>query len=322
MGGAFLYKNSTPVQTKKSIAKHNVFKALAVEKAQEVPAIEKAEINENVLTKKPILKKKTVLIKDQVKNTQSSVVKKEIKKVEERKNSLALAFSSSVSTSLHRFDDPRKTSSSNFSISPSISLKNGLNIATELSLTKELDGYREESINDSYIAFSKGLYQINKNFSLNGSAVVLLPISETSRKVTFLNTAIKVSPSLGFSYNDLSIGYSLGLTKNFHTSKVNSFGSSNSEYVFSQSLSMGYNFSLFSLSMSGNYSKALTYEKNERDSYSFAQTISFSLPRNIGLSLGHSLGGNIWAINGQDSNIELFNSDVSAVFMALSFIYQ
>ncbi len=234
----------------------------------------------------------------------------------------AIQFGTSISTSLHEMDDYRKRTSSNFDIRPVIKLENGLRISSSLSFTKDLENERELTLNDSYLAFSKGI-SFDNGMNLGTSVAIGLPISEYSRYESTLESSIKITPNLNYSYKKFNAGLGLSFTQNKHASEVSASGSSNSQTIYTTFGDVGLSFSdQISVSASASYTKSYTYQKNERDSYSIEQSLSYSPNAAFGLSIGHAIGGNVLSVNGRDSNIEIFNSDASSVFMSVRYIYK
>ncbi|MFZ8932572.1 MAG: hypothetical protein ACO2ZP_01555 [Bacteriovoracaceae bacterium] len=234
-----------------------------------------------------------------------------------------VSLGSSISTSLHGFDDNRKRTSSNFDIRPSFTLKNGLSVSTSLNVTKNLENERELTLNDSYISLGKKLYSLDNGLSLSASMVFGLPISKYSRNDSTLRTSVKVSPRLSYSYKKLSSGLGLSYRQNFHASEVTVSGDSNTQSAYTTYGDIGYGLSdQISIGASASYTKSYTYRKNERDSYSIEQNISYSPNANLSFSFGHAIGGNVLSVNGRDSNIEIFDPENSSVYLGLRFIHR
>jgi hypothetical protein len=237
--------------------------------------------------------------------------------------SATISLGSSISTSLHKFDDNRKRTSSNFDVRPSFVLDKGLKISTSINVTKNLENQRELTLNDSYLALSKGLYKFNNGIALSASLALGIPLSKYSRENATLKSSIKLSPRMSYSYKKLNTGVGVSYTQNFHASEVTLDGNSNSQSSYTTYGDIGFSFSdQFSIGASAAYTKSYTYKRNERDSYSIEQNISYSPTSELSFSLGHAIGGNVLSVNGRDSNIEIFDPENSSVYLGVRFIHR
>ena len=240
----------------------------------------------------------------------------------------SITFASTVNSSLHQMDDPRRVVVNTTSIGVKFRLRNGVSISTKLAMGKKLTGMRNQSLKDSYISVSKNLLKISESLNLSGSAVVLMPISEYSREVSMLQTGYSLSPTLSLDLSKaglkgFGLSYSPSFSQKFHRMEVSAGGSSNTQFSFGHSAGLSYSpAEKWSLGIDGSYAKSYTYQGNESDSYSIDQYVSYAPIKNLGLSLSHSRGGNVLAANGKDYDIELFNADNSSVAFGLNYTYK
>lgn len=240
----------------------------------------------------------------------------------------SITFASTISSSLHQMDDPRRVVVNTTSIGVKFRLRNGVSISTKLAMGKKLTGMRNQSLKDSYISVSKNLLKISESLNLSGSAVVLMPISEYSREVSMLQTGYYLSPTLSLDLSKaglkgFGLSYSPSFSQKFHRMEVTTGGSSNTQFSLGHSAGLSYSpAEKWSLGIDGSYAKSYTYQGNESDSYSIDQYVSYAPIKNLGLSLSHSRGGNVLAANGKDYDIELFNADNSSVAFGLNYTYK
>lgn len=125
----------------------------------------------------------------------------------------------------------------------------------------------------------------------------------------------KVSGSVGFQ-----------ISKNFHKFDTRLLGGGgpnrlrggpNTEWSFGLSGSLGYSLNKYiSLNGSGGYGMALTYTPEAREYFSFGQSISASY-KNVNFSVGHSLQSSVYAPDGVNYNVRIFDRDYSQIFASL-----
>jgi hypothetical protein len=234
--------------------------------------------------------------------------------------------SATVDTDTKRFGDQEKGYNSTFAFTTSLKLNYGINLWTSLVFDKQLSDYREDSWRDLAFGLSRGLGQWQDiNFGLGLSSTI--PFSERSREVTGLRTNLGISPSATYQNKDtlvipFSISYRPSLKFYFHEYNTQTSGTSNIQRSASNRLIIGFQLSdSWSLSLDNSYIRGWTYDGNAKDSFSFDQSISYSIDKIWSVSAGHALGGSALHINGNESDVRLYDTDNSSFYIGLNFSY-
>jgi len=206
-----------------------------------------------------------------------------------------------------------------------------LDSTTKLTLStiydKDLENDREGLIRDPKIGLSKSFGKLNKYLSAAASTSAKIPLSKSSRITTSLQTGLSLAGSLTYDASehilrDLSITYAPAAIVNFHKYRVTTAGSSNTQYTLSNTLAFNYGLTdIVSLSASGTYYRNFDYTGHTKDFFGIEQTASFVLPQNFSLSVGHATGGSALAVNGRESNVTLFDRNLSSYFLNIGFSY-
>lgn len=201
-------------------------------------------------------------------------------------------------------------------------IPNLFNVSSKLSFDQDLKGERKGEINDTYILVSRKIKDFNEYLKVSGSTTFYIPISKSSREVSFLNTGYKLTGTVqtGLArFPNLSTIMGLSFVQNFHRSAVSASGSSNKQFLLSASTEMTYTFlKNFDASMSFAYTKGRTYKKVIIDTYSSGEQISYNVSQKLNVGLGHSIGGNIFKINGKKYNFSIFDVNKSKVYLEMN----
>ena len=240
---------------------------------------------------------------------------------------VGIALSNTFSTDVKAPDAVDKNMSNTTALVISYKLPRAMKLSLTNIFDKDLENDREGFIRDPKIGLSKSFGKLNRFISAAVSTSAKIPLSESSRIRTSLQTGITLAGSLGYDASEhittgLSFSYSPAVITNFHKYRVTTSGSSNTQYTVSNSLAASYSITDFmSASLSGSYYRNFDYTGHTKDFFGVEQTLSFVLPKNFGLSVGHSTGGSALAVNGRESNVSLFDKDLSSYFLNISFSY-
>lgn len=243
------------------------------------------------------------------------------------KKNYLINLSTFFNTNLYDFQSKADKSFANSSsIAFTYTMKNGYRIASSIGLAKNLTGERKLLARDSSIRLIKSFGAINEYISLVASGALTLPFSKASHKTAGLITRLRVAPTLIVKTSDLLPGsilfYSPSLSYSIHEFKTLSNGESNSQYSLGHSLALGYSFlGSFYVQLSGAYSRRWTYQGRSNDSYSFDQSVNYTIGNGLTGVAGHSIGGNALAVNGQNSDVQIFDSRESSFYMGLVYTY-
>jgi len=256
-------------------------------------------------------------------STSSAKADQGVKASAKKSKDWSVSISNTVSSDLLKSDDADHRMSNLTAISLGIKLGSG-KLGLSGTVSKPLQGERKEKAGDLGLGYSKSLHKFNKYTRMAGSFKLTIPTSETSRERQDLRTAVTTALPLSWSAAQVGIdkayvSYVPFAKKNFHRYEVATYGASNREWIVGNSLSFGYGLTdWMSIDFSGSYSRSVTYQGNTTDSYSLDESVSFSLPKKMGLTLGYSIGGSPLAPNGRDTQIEFFDSRKANVYATLS----
>jgi len=236
----------------------------------------------------------------------------------------SISISNSTTSNLYKTDNPDHYADNITGIS--LGLKAGPGkLRLSGSIYKPLtDGERKEKAGDIGLSYGQKLGSINKFTTVSGALKMTLPVSENSRERSELTTAFTLSTPVSWDATQAGlkgayVSYAPFVKKNFHEYEIATTGASNREWIVGNSLGLGYSLTdWMSIDFSGSYSRSITYQGNSTDVYSLDQSVSFSLPKKMGLSLGHQIGGSPLAPNGRDTQIDLFDSKKATVYATLS----
>jgi hypothetical protein len=239
-----------------------------------------------------------------------------------------LDFNSTYTTwltnNLYKQSSAENQLSQNHILNGRLSLPGKYMISTSLWVTKDYENERKTLVRDSIVSVLKPLGTIFGSINVTGRAGFTLPFSKDSNTTAGLITAARVNPI--FSYNaskfikNLSLIYRPSAVFNVHEFKTRTDLRSNSNYVLSHRLTVAYGITnALWLSLDNTYMRAWTYSGNTNDIYSFDQSLSYNFTRSFSIFGGHSVGGNALDVNGQESDINVFDKDNSSFYMGLSY---
>jgi hypothetical protein len=238
-----------------------------------------------------------------------------------------LSFSSTFDTNLYEFSDKaNKTYANTTTASLGLKLSETYKFSFGLGIDKQLSGDREQKMRDASLSLSRSLYKFNKDLNLSGALKSKLPLSENSSNTTGLITGVTLAPTLSYSaeslLSGLSISYMPSFTRNFYRYTTATTGSSNTQYTLVNRIALSYSFTdQIALSLDNMYIRSWALNGQYNDHFSFDQSLSFSMNDQWGLYAGHAIGGSALAVNGQESNLKLFKSNESSVYLGVSYTY-
>lgn len=238
----------------------------------------------------------------------------------------SLSAEASLGTSMHQFDDPDKSISSDFSLSPTYKLSNGVTLYGSVSGNKDLQGERLWSWGNSALGLSTAIGK-TKYISVSGSLTASLPTSEAAKDYQKLIVGLTAAPTFSLigkevGFTNFGISYRPSVTANFHEYTTSLTGGSNKQYALSNKLSLSYVLSdqvvLFG---SGTYGRTITYKGNESDFYSFVAGASYSPTARTNITAGVAQGGSPLAPNGYETDIDLYDARSASMFFSLGVTY-
>jgi hypothetical protein len=225
------------------------------------------------------------------------------------------------SSNLYKRDEARFADSSTLLAVGKLNLQSGDAVSVLGEFTKEYQDEERFDIDSANLIYGRKALGF-ETFTLPMSARVILPVNEElrDRQGLRMGAAIDVTPVLttdAIGWLGWSLSARTRLTKNFHEFTIATNGQSNIEYSLSERIDLGYAFNdVWSVSTTIIYSIARTYESNEKESFSWAQDISYAVNKLTTIGVGHTNEGGLLKPNG-DSNVQAFDENSSKVYAFL-----
>ncbi|WP_034732559.1 hypothetical protein [Bacteriovorax sp. Seq25_V] len=257
---------------------------------------------------------------------QQGVSETSVKSPEKASKLWSISLSSTLETDSKPTGDVEKSYSNTTSLGFGYKLPNEFKAGLSLILDKDLEGEREQKLRDPSLSLSRALPVFAKYWTSTAKLSTKIPVSEASRKTTGLQTALSASVTFLYDASNiakgLTIGYSPSIINNFHEYKVTTSGKSNTQRTLSNSLMFDYAFNdSFGIYLGNTYYRNFTYDGNYNDFFSFDQSITYSHEVGASATIGHAIGGSALAVNGKESNVQLFDKNESTYYFTLGFRY-
>lgn len=233
----------------------------------------------------------------------------------------SLNLSNSFNSSLHSSSDEDHAFDTDIAIQPVYSLSNGAILTAYISGNKDLKGERLFSWNDVVLGISKTMVK-QGDFSMSGKISSYIPLSESSKDDRKLQTGFAIGPSFSYGFADqgmenLSMLYSPSIRLNFYEFETSLKGRSNTQYSLRNTLGFSYSMTeSLDFSLTGRYARNFTYNGNQKDSYELSQELGMTLTPETSLAIGHITGGSPLAPNGENTDIDIFDSRESTIYIS------
>ena len=174
------------------------------------------------------------------------------------------------------------------------------------------------------LPYSKGDYT-NRSFSVYGTLPVNYRLREFNSYRGSFGASMGVSPGQKVLLGSWGVSYRLGLQYNFYEFDTAKSGQFNSRLNLSNSFYISYrpvaSLPKWSFSASAGLNSSYNYGGRLISSFSISQSVSYALSRSVTLGLGHQNGGSTLDVDGESSNVKLYDIDYSSVYMFVSHVY-
>ncbi len=255
---------------------------------------------------------------------QNTLVELENTKSDQGTYSIDGTYTGFFSTNAYRPGSPDHQSSSDHILTGRLHLPQHYMLSTSLWLNQDFGNERELQTRDSLLTLTKPMGKLIGDISWISRASLTLPLSEKSNKTDGLISAFRLNPL--FTWNakaiipGLNIIFRPTIIKNFYQYETSLNGRSNFDYTINQRLTFFYSMtdSIF-LSLDNTYIKSWTYSGLTNDFYSFDQSLTFVLTKNLSGFVGHAIGGNALAVNGQEMDFRIYDLNNSNYYLGLSY---
>lgn len=257
-------------------------------------------------------------------SAQNTLVELENIKSKQGTFSIDGTYTTFVSTNTYLPDRPEHQSGQDHILLGRLHLPGQYLLSTALWVNQDFTDERELTTRDSLFTLTKPMGKITDNISWISRAALTIPLSERSNKTDGLITAIRINPLFTINAGDLISGLTVifrpTLINNFYQYKTSLNGRSNFDYTVNQRITLLYGLSenVF-LSLDNTYIRSWTYEGNTNDFFSLDQSISAMFTKKLSGFIGHSIGGNALAVNGQEQDISIYDTNRSTYYLGISY---
>ena len=247
-------------------------------------------------------------------------------KVRSGDRAFSLGYSVVGTTDLYRRQEAYHSADTSFDVLGSYRILPVLNVGLALGAGREVSGEKRWLLSDGAVKIGGRVAELGEWTVAQVSVQALLPFSQESGEVRSTRTTLTVTPSVtqdleSVGLKHVALTFSLGFSRALHQYETSATGASNKVWGVNERLGLEWKVtkrvSLSAFIAQGN---AWTYEGNLTQSLSSGQELDIILERktNLALMVGHRLGGDQLKPNGQDTSIELFNSNASVLFLGLA----
>ncbi len=237
-------------------------------------------------------------------------------------SSFSLMALSVVASNLRSESDPNQSLGGFINLIPFYSFGNGMSMFGSFSWAKDFSTEEKMRFQDSFAEVILGNAKITDSLSysprIGGTAATnSFQRDQTSEYGSaFVRNMFIWRP---FTSN-ITLQYSFRYRQFFHEFESNATGSANIENQFRNQLVVSYGYKSVFLTVLARYNLSQTYNGNYLNGFFHTQEISYALPGNIGIGVGHQNGGNVVDALGR-SNVEVFDQNSSQVYAILSYSY-
>lgn len=255
---------------------------------------------------------------------QNTLVELENTKSDEGTYSIDGNYTTFVSANAYLPDRPEHQSGQDHILVGRLHLPGKYLLSTALWLNQDFGNEKKLLVRDSLLTLTKPLGQIAPNVSFIMRGAVTMPLSKASNETNGLITAFRLNPLFNINASPLlkglSVIYRPTFIYNVHEYQTSLTGRSNHEYTTSQRITFLYGLldNLY-LSLDNTYMRSWTYLGNTNDFYSFDQSLSTMITPSLSAFLGHSSGGNALNVNGQESDLRIFDTTRSSYYIGINY---
>lgn len=228
-------------------------------------------------------------------------------------------------STLHKNEQNGRDSYGRILIAPSYPLNDDYRATLSGSLLQNFNQEQRTSASNAKLSISRKPLALTQDTLFIPAGGLRLPTNEYDRRDNTFNGAVLLEPQMLTQFNLKGVNFTmitmLTATKNIHTYTRNNAGSANVSYSIAPGLGFEtYIYKNFALSIDGTYTYARTYQDTPRTSFSLGQSLTYEQPA-WSLTIGHYNEADALKYNGTESNINVFDSNTSAVYGQVRVIY-
>ncbi len=243
------------------------------------------------------------------------------------KRNWGFTFTVSDNSNLRETSDVDHSQYLQITAKPTYQVNESFKVSLYVIHNQDLGSEHDLTIHDSGLSVAYSGFQANPLLKLSAASGSKIPLSKTWRVDQSLITTLSFAPraTLDLSRTRLAVlgaYYEPVIRRSFHRYDVSASGASNEQYRFVQSLGIELALSeKLSFSSVSSYSAFWTYRGAPYNKFSFDETVSLQATPALSFDLGIGNSGDTLKDNAVDSNIALFDKNVSEVTLGATFVF-
>lgn len=198
-------------------------------------------------------------------------------------------------------------------------------LRAQASAAKDFTGYRDWTWFDPTLGLGHVPIQVNPYLKLMPGLTFTLPTTSRSRSRESLITAIRLNARWMADFSRLprlsalSLSYDLSGSRAIHSYETATTGAVNTQYRLTHWVNAGWQISSrWSLSADFIRGTSWSYQGGARNTFSLGETLAYSWPSGVELSVGHTNEGDILRADGISTNLAVVDSEGSRIFVGLT----
>lgn len=227
----------------------------------------------------------------------------------------------SIASDLEKADNADHSSGGSIEIRPSMRISS--KAALRASIAGEYDNVTGDSkVLNTQLVVARDPIALTNDDDVRLSAQLILPTEEDARLKASLRggvgAMVGVDHRFAIAGKPSIVSYTANALKNIHEYSRDHMRNPNLSHRLRHIVNLDVNLTQkVSLSVGGYYQLGFTYENVIRETYSASQGISYAINDQYLVSVEHSTAGKMFAADGRDWNVELYDSRNSEISVSL-----
>ena len=221
---------------------------------------------------------------------------------------------------------PTLNRSLSISLIPTLKVENVGTLALTVGGSKDFKGEEQYLLSDGVLSFGLTPQRLNPFFTAQEGLSVILPISIASREQNSLILGARLAPKLTCDLSATRVAALQGLSffgqavggHNLHSYETSTTGKANTQTLLGVVAGGEYARGIFGMSLSFSRTQYWKYQKGQSDRYGVSGEVAANLGDATSLALGYLNSGNGLKANGQESNVSVFSSEDSSIYLGLT----
>ncbi len=204
-------------------------------------------------------------------------------------------------------------------------INNRWTIRALASAAKDYTGYRDWTWFDPTLGLGHRPLSLNPYLTLMPGVTFTLPATSRSRDRESLITAVRLNARFAADFSriprlqPLSLSYDLSGSRALHYYETSTTGTVNTQHRLTHWINAGWQITTrWSISADFIRGTSWSYQGGARNTFSLGETLSYSWPSGLGLSIGHTNEGDILRADGISTNLAVVDSEGSRIFVGLT----